>query len=187
MQAKGIKNPPTVELDPETLKQINVTTGSGTNAGLLKNDGRLNWPIALTGSEFDEDRKNVERNLQTAVSEAEKHGKVDPGRLKNLTADVDKMTEDLGKQIGEMTGSQYIDAKNYLKLLNDALRALQQPDGSNYFNGKYAAKGKTVEELVNKMSGLKFAPATPGDERAYRDLYEKLVTYYNKAQPSTRE
>lgn len=186
MQAKGTKGPP-VELDQDLLKQINVTAGGGANVGLLKNDGQLSWPIALTGSEFDEDRKNVERNIRGAVREAEFNTKVDQGRLKTLMADVDKMTEHLGDRIGEMTGTQYIEAKNYLKLLNDALRALQQPDGMNYFNGKYKAQGKNVGELVEKMSGLKFAPATPGDERAYRDLHERLVKYYHQSQPLTRE
>jgi hypothetical protein len=185
MQAAGVKGSD-VAIDEDTLKKINVTTGAGANAGLLKNDGRLTWPIALTGFEFDEGRKNIERNVQTAVSEAEKHGKVDPARLKNLMADVDRMNERLAEQIGGMTPSQYIDARNYLRLLGDALKALSQPDAASYITGQYAAKGKTVGDLVRNMSGLRFAPATPGDERAYRDLYEKLVAYYKQVQPAAR-
>jgi len=183
MQAKGVQGAD-VALDDDLLKQINVTAGSGANAGLLKND-RLTWPVALTGSEFSDDRKNVERNIAQAVSEAE-HGRVEPARLKNLIADVDKMTDDLGRQIGEMTPTQYIEAKNYLKLLSDAITALSRPDGVNYINGKYAARGKTVGDLVKNMGGLKFAQATPGDEQAYKALQEKLVRYYNASQASTR-
>ena len=48
MQAGGGEGPD-VPLDKETLEQINVTAGSGVNAGLLKGE-RLTWPLALTGS-----------------------------------------------------------------------------------------------------------------------------------------
>ena len=169
----------------DLLKQINVTAGFGANAGLLKND-RLTWPLGLTGTEFGDDRKNVERNIAQAVSEAE-HGRVEPARLKNLQADVERMTDDLARQISDMTPNQYIEAKNYLKLLSDAITALGRPDGVNYINGKYAARGHTVGELVKNMAGLKFAQATPGDEQAYKALQEKLAAYYNKvSQSSTR-
>jgi hypothetical protein len=183
MQAKGNAGAD-VPLSDEMLKQINVTPGSGANAGLLKNE-RLTWPLGLSGAEFADERKKIERNLATAVSEAEQ-GKVEPGRLQDLVAGVDKMTEDLDSQIRDITPSQYIVAKSYLKQLGDAVRVLGRPDAANFINGKYAAKGKTVGDLVRNMGGLKFAPATPGDERAYKELYEKLVAYYNRSQPSTR-
>ena len=49
----------------------------------------------------------------------------------------------------------------------------------NYFNQKWVAKGKTVAELIQNMTaaGLRFAPATPGDEGAYRALHFALVAY----------
>ncbi len=183
MQARNVQGQE-VPLDEELLKQINVTAGNGANPGLLKSE-RFSWPLALTADDFKDDRKNIERNIRNAVADAE-HGQAEPARLKNLLADVDRMTDDLGRQIGEMTPTQYIEAKNYLKLLSDAITALGRPDGVNYINGKYAARGKTVGELVKNMAGLKFAQATPGDEQAYKALQEKLVRYYNTAQPSTR-
>jgi hypothetical protein len=183
MQSKGVMGPD-VPLSGETLDKINVSAGGGVNPGLLKSE-RLTWPLALTGSEFQDDRKNIERNLAGAVREAEV-GQVEPKRLKDLLDEVDKMTEDLGHQIGEMTPNQYIEAKNYLKQLNEGIRAVGRPDGANYINGKYAAKGKTVADLVKNMQGLQFAPATPGSEQAYKELYEKLVAYYNRSQPSSR-
>ena len=182
-QAKGVTGPD-VPLSGETLDKINVSAGGGVNPGLLKSE-RLTWPLALTGSEYQDDRKNVERNLAAAVREAEV-GQVEPKRLKDLLDEVDRMTEDLGHQIGEMTPNQYIEAKNYLKRLNEGIRAVGRPDGNNYLNGKYAARGKTVADLVKNMQGLQFAPATPGSEQAYKELYEKLVAYYNRSQPSTR-
>jgi hypothetical protein len=182
MQAKGVMKGPDVDLSSETLDKINVSPGPGVNPGLLK-EKRLSWPLALTGSEFQDDRKTVERNLAAAVSEAGV-GTVEPKRLKDLLDEVDKMSDELGQRINDMTPNQYIEAKNYLKLLNDAIRALGRPDAKDYVNDKYSAKGKTVADLVKHMAGLQFAPATPGAEQAYKELYEKLVTYYKQAQPS---
>ncbi len=183
MQAKGVHGAD-VTLSRETLDKINVSAGSGVNPALLKSE-QLTWPLALAGTEFQGDRKNIERNLAAAVREAE-IGQGEPTRLNDLLDEVGKMTDNLGRQIGQMTPSQYIEAKNYLKLLNDTIRTLSRPDAANYINGKYAAKGKTVADLVKNMSGLQFAPATPGSERAYKELYEQLVAYYNRAQQSVR-
>jgi hypothetical protein len=183
MQGKGVDGP-AVALNEDLLSQINVTAGAGVNPGLLKTD-KLTWPVGLMGGDMAESRKRIERNLATAISEVE-HGQLEPARLKDLTDAVDKISEDLNSQITEVPPSQYIDARNYLRFLNDAVRALGRPDAAKYINNQYAAKGKTVSDLVRNMSGLRFAPATPGAERAYKDLYEKLVSYYNRAQPSTR-
>ena len=120
--------------------------------------------------------------MPLAMSEAEKHGQVDQGRLKDMTADLDKMSDRLSKDIGDILPSPYIEAKRYLNLLGDALRALKTPDAGNYFTGKYVARGKTVGELVKNMSGFKFAPAAPGEEKAYQELYQDLRTYYNGMQ-----
>jgi hypothetical protein len=183
MQSTGASGPD-VPLNSDTLEKINVSAGGGVNPGVFKTE-QLTWPSALRGTEFKEDRTAVQRNLAAAVREAEV-GQVEPKRVRDLKDEVDKMIEDLGQKIGEVTPSEYIDAKNYLSQLRDGIRALERPDASNYVNGKYAAKGKTVADLVKNMSGLQFAPATPGSEQAYKDLYEKLVAYYKKAQPSTR-
>jgi hypothetical protein len=179
MQAKGVKGPD-IAVSPEMLEKINVSAGGGVNPALLKNE-HMTWPLALTRSEFAEDRKNIERNLAATTREAEV-GSVEPKRLRELRDEVDKMSGHLGQQIGDMTPTQYIDAKNYLQLLGAGVRLLERPDGGNYVNGKYAAKGKTVGELARNMSGLQFAPASPGTERAYKELYQRLVEYLSRVQ-----
>jgi hypothetical protein len=179
MQSKGVKGPD-IAVRAETLEKINVSGGSGVNPALLKNE-HMTWPLALTRSEFAEDRKNIERNLAATTREAEV-GSVEPKRLQELRDEVDKMSGQLGHQIGDMTPTQYIDAKNYLQLLGAGLRLLERPDGGSYVNGKYTAKGKTVGELVRNMSGLQFAPASPGTEQAYKELYQRLAEYVSRAQ-----
>ena len=75
--------------------------------------------------------------------------------------------------------SQHVEARRYLNSLQDAVRLLRQPDAGNYFNGTYAARGRTVPDLVRGMKekGLQFAPAAPGDEAAYAILYQGLAGY----------
>lgn len=173
-----------VPLGEDLLSKINVTAGAGANPGLLKNE-HLTWPLGLSGSEFDGDRKKIERDLASAVSEVEHGGRVEAARLRDLNDAIDRMTEDLGNQIGEITPSQYIESRNYLRLIGNAVKALSGPNAANYVNNKYSAKGKTVGELVKNMAGLHFAPATPGDEQAYKALQEKLAAYYNDVNGTT--
>jgi hypothetical protein len=86
----------------------------------------------------------------------------------------------LHDKVGEMPPLEYSESKRYLNQLGEAVKALQDPNVRNYLNGKYAAKGKTVAELVENLTrvqGLEFAPATPGDEAAYRALYQAMHAY----------
>jgi len=183
MQTKG-KPGEDVELSPDLLKQINVTAGAGANPGLLKTE-KLVWPLGLSGTKFADTRTSIERNLAHAIGDAERDQR-DEGRLTNLQDTIKKMSDDLDaqEQFNHTTPSQYIEAKKYLKLLDDAVKALSGANAKDYVNNKYAAKGKTVRDLVKNMAGLHFAPAAPGDEQAYKALQEKLAEYYKRSQPS---
>jgi hypothetical protein len=167
-----------VPLDEDALKHINVTKGIG-NIGLLKNEGRLNWPVALSDPAFKEERERVNSLAHEAVSQAGFNGSVDAGTIRQLSADADKLRKQLRKISGDLSPSLYIEANTFLNNLNDAIRALQQPDVGNYFTGKFALKAKTVPELLRMMAdnGLQFAPAVPGDESAYAALHQALASY----------
>jgi hypothetical protein len=187
MQARGQKSPD-VKLNEDLLKQINVTTGRGNNPALLKSDGRLSFPNGLSDPKFDTLRKSIEGNLQRAVSEVSNTNKPPTfGLLKDLTADVDKLDEQTTRSISDMGTSRYIEARSYIRLLRDAINALSQTDAAGFVNGKYPASGRTVGELVKNMTGKQFAPAAPGEEQAYHELYQALRSYYYAAQPSRSE
>ena len=86
---------------------------------------------------------------------------------------------------------QYLEARKYVNYLSDALRALADKNVANYLSRdgarpRYSARGKTVADLIDYMTreGLKFAPALPGDEAAYRMLYTALAAYDNALQQS---
>jgi hypothetical protein len=175
----GRAKAPSVALDEETLKHINLTSGSGGNIGLLKNGGFLTWPLALKGDDFKDERIAISQELAELVQQATAGNRVDAGTLTTTKKNLETLHEKLAKNVGEIGTSQYIESKRYLNLLNDGLRALGDDDVANYFNQKFAGNGKTAAEMVEYMSdkGLRFAPSTSGDEAAYRALYLALALY----------
>jgi len=177
-QGKGGRGT-TVPLDEETIKKINVSARAGGNIGVLKNEGRLNWPLALRGEAFEAERKDLDRFAPEAIKQAEFNTRVDTAYLNDMTEAQRKLHRKLESKVSELSPAQYMEAKKFLNNIDDAIRALQDPNVANYFTGKYAAKARTVAELVDYMSkqGLSFAPAVPGDEAAYHALYNALLAY----------
>jgi hypothetical protein len=186
LQARGVSGQ-AVPLDEDLLRQINVTTGAGGNAGLLKNDGQLNWPQLLAGDDFAAERRDLDRKLPIAIDQAGRYNRVDPGFLKDMNSDVERIRDRVSRAVGDVPPSQYVEAKRYLNQVTDALRILQSPDARNYVTGKYSARGRNVADLVKNMSGLRFAPAAPGEEKAYRALYQALADYYAGTRVASRE
>jgi hypothetical protein len=171
-----------VTLDPDTLKRINVKLPSGRgNLGLLKDikeGGSLEWPLALKGSEYQEDRKQLERFAPAAVQQAQVGALVDTSMLRDMNAALKRMNETLVGRIEVDPPSDFIVARRYLVQLEDAVKALEDPQAAKYFQD-WRAKGKTAAELVNYMKdkGLVFAPSTNGDEFAYQSLYQSLRAF----------
>jgi hypothetical protein len=179
--AKGQHGSP-LPLDEDTLKKINVASGHGGNIGLLKpllSSGKLTWPLSLRAPAFDQIRRRFEASAQDAVDRARVNGEVDAVLMKDMLADVKQLHRVLEDSVGDLSPSLYIEGKRYLNLLDDAMRALQDPNVRNFFNRKYEAKGKTVGDLVDNMAreGLTFASASPGDEAAYRVVQTYLAAY----------
>lgn len=171
---------PNVPLNPDTLKQINVTTGAGSgNAGLLKDVGSLNWPIGLQNLSGSEPlRKQIDALLVEATKQAA-GGRVDAGTVTELERAINRLRNDLVGQVGNFGFQAYTEAKRYLRELDDAVALLKRPDAAQYLSGKFSAQGRTVKELVEYMTahGLKFAPAVSGQESAYSSLQNALVSY----------
>jgi hypothetical protein len=94
-----------------------------------------------------------------------------------MADDVGQLRTLLRPSIKELSIQAYIEARDFLKQMDDALVALGQPDAADFFNGKYELRAQTVLGLVKQMTdaGLRFAPATPGDEAAYATLRDALA------------
>ena len=173
---------PSPPLSADVLMHINLTTAQkGANTGLLKS-GKLFWPLLLRRERFGSDRHAVDDLVTEVVNDATT-GRMNADGIERLMQRLEAMHRELSVFIHESNGywtsSMYVDAKSFLHQLEDAVRALQQPDAASYFNGKYAAKGESVADLVRYMTerGLVFAPAVPGDEASYKALHRAMAAY----------
>jgi hypothetical protein len=168
------------------LKHVNVSRGTGSMA-LLKNGGRLNWPAALLDPAFQEPRERLTVRAPEAVRDLGNNGPVDPATIRQLADDVNQLRQRLRHRLRQNVEAldylPYTEAKAFLESFDDALVALQQPDAACHFDGQYALKAQTVLGLVKQMveNGLRFAPALPGDEAAYRALHQVMAAYSRAA------
>ncbi len=181
---RGIQGPP-VELDPDLLQQVNVTSGNNeAGAGVLRPGGHTEWPAALRGPT----QRKVADMIRAVTHEAARGGP-DPSLCDELGQGVTQLQDELKKRFyaGRINGTAYLTGKRFLEGLEGSVNLLQQPGASKFLNGTYAARGRTVQELVRNMSrqGLRFAPASPGSEPAYRALYNALVSYATGAETAS--
>jgi hypothetical protein len=173
---------PDIRLDTdggELLKHINLTGGTGGNAGLLKAGGKLTWPVPLMDAVYDDQRKILDGSIEKAVDTLKYNPAVEPALLVKINDALKEMHRLLDANIARMSPSEYMESARYLNMLDDAYKALKDPNASNYITQKWSAKGRTVADLIEFMraNGLKFAPATPGDEPYYRALHHALTAY----------
>jgi len=177
---QGIQGP-SMPISPFMLEKINVTTGDkDSNIGLLKDGGRLTWPFELRG----EEQKKIDKLLPYAVMQAASNT-LEPSIYSEIKKEADKLNDIVIKKLrtNELDGTAYLESKRFIAALQSALSVLRQPDASRFLSGAYSAKGRDMQELVMNMyqSGLKFAPASPGDEAAYTALYRSLAAYASAA------
>jgi len=180
-QGRGGKGP-NVPLDEETLKSVNLTPAdSRANAGLLKDDGKLQWPRPLAGDDFSDHRTRLSRLTEEAVQKLKfnPNAPVPTGLVRDMQNDLGALNRRLNDSVNDLSPSQFIEARRYLNQVGDAIAALSDPKVGTYFNPNWAKQAKSVAELVHFMgkSGLRFAPATPGDEPAYNALYRALADF----------
>jgi hypothetical protein len=178
---------PNVPLEEDNLKHINLTDRSSRgNVGLLKDGGKLQWPLVLKEAQFDETTTKLGLEIQNAVQHLKEKQPVPVATLRDADTLFKTLTDKLNDSADDMSPAQYIEAKRYLNQVGNAIRALKDPKAGNFFNNTWNAKGKTVAELVDHMNreGLEFAPATSGDEAAYRSLYNALRSFESGIQAS---
>jgi hypothetical protein len=171
---------PHVDLEEEVLRHVNLMSQKGDgHTALLRNDGRLNWPLSLRGTEFKADRELLDRLAPDAIKQA-LAGRVDAGTLRDIVAAANRISNTLGLNIKDLPSPQYMEARRFLNSLDATIKVLRRPDARDYFTKNFAARGKNVAELVKHITenGLRFAPAVDGDEAAYIALHRALVTFY---------
>jgi hypothetical protein len=185
----GLRDRNSSALDPTLLERINVAPRRGSSLGLLKNKGVVEWPLVFRGTTFKTERTRMTAFAQEAVEQARSGGRVDPAMLTEMGRTAQDLEAKLKKALQNLPPSDYIEAKRFLKQLDDALGALGQPDVASYFDHTYEARGRTVAQLVRQMNSqnLRFAPATPGSEQAYLKLYRALLASADRIQGDATE
>jgi hypothetical protein len=178
---------PRVPLSSALLRQINLALPGGANFGLLRNGGRLNWPVALTRDRFRKDRDKVGelvvRSLQTLKEDPTKQV---PRRVASeLETGVKSLEAGLRAEVADLSPSEYLEARRFLNQFREAIQALTGPAAVRFIDGTYNARGVSVEELVGhlRQHSLEFAPAVRGQEKAYQELYRALATYHRGLVP----
>jgi hypothetical protein len=181
LATQGVPGPP-LTIRPDLLRSINVTATAGGGTGMLKDVGRLNWPIALRGP----DQKKLDAKLQLAVSQTMR-GELDAKTYKEVRSGIAKMRDDITQQFrkDQLDSRGYVDGKHFLDRLAQSVEALQDADAAKYLDGSFAPRGGTVAELAQNLTaqGLRFAPAVPGQEAAYNALNGLFVAYLQSSQP----
>jgi hypothetical protein len=188
IQQMQIQNGPgrTVLLNPDVVSRINVTSGNGTGqTGLLREGGKLKWPMVLKKPIFAEERKKLDELMPQAVQEAQS-GSINDDVVQGMKDAVAGLDERVKRSIEEITATEYSQAKRFIRELSSTVKALQDPNVANYLGGKWVARANTVADLVDQMTrqGLKFAPAVTGEEAAYTALHTAMVAYYVPPNPS---
>jgi hypothetical protein len=171
---------PHVPLEESVVRRINVSgSRTGGSLGLLLPDGRLNWPFVLRAPEFQADRDKLDQLASTAFKQAGSNS-VDFGTIQGMTNAVNSLTNQLRRNVDSIPPNDYISAQRFMRELNQTITALQDPNVSNFVNQTWAARGNSVGELSREMirQGLRFAPATTGDQSAYVALHTGMVAYY---------
>jgi hypothetical protein len=182
MSARGVQGPD-VPLNSQMLKNINVSVKMQGNASLLKEPEKLKWPVALRTLSPKDQVKELRDQIDTLMIQGKKQammsGEVDAGVLTELDQSITKLRGMLKDSVSNIGFSDYTAGRRFLSDLDQAVTVLKQNDAGKYVSGAYAARGHTVGELVSYMSenGLKFSPATAGEEAAYSGLYQAFLRY----------
>jgi hypothetical protein len=167
-----------ITLSEDILSQLNVSA-SHVGLGVLRNDGRISWPLSVQEVLTPEQMKTLEVQAQ-AVAQGALKGKIDPNVFRDFGAELDRTYENVVKRVNEIAGPHYLETKRFLNDLKDARTALDKGEAQRQLQyQKFVAGGKSVQEVVDFMisKGLTFAPATAQDEAAYRAFYSALVAF----------
>src|SRR5207237_8198705 len=90
---------PRVPLEPSVVSHINVTgSQTGGSLGLLRQDGHLDWPIALQAAQFQSDRDKLNDLAYQAYKQAGSSS-VQADTIQGMSAAVDALTAQLKRHV----------------------------------------------------------------------------------------
>jgi len=170
----------TVPLEEGVAKNLSLTTGTMPgSSGLLRDGGKLHWPPELQDERFKSDCDAVNKLLPQMIDQAKTSDGVSGKSVREMEGLLNSLTEKVTAAVDDMTPSDNIRAMKYVQQLTASTKLLRDPNVAKTLGGEWQAQGNTVGELVAFMTskGLKFAPASPGEEPYYTSLQRSLVAY----------
>jgi hypothetical protein len=103
---------------------------AGPLVGLLNGEGTLDWPLALRILPPGPETRDLRRQIDARAAEVQRQataGPVDPGLLKEMSRDVDRLREMLADKADRLSLPEQskTDARQFLRKLRDALKTDQ--------------------------------------------------------------
>jgi serine/threonine protein kinase/tetratricopeptide (TPR) repeat protein len=179
--ARGVTGPRTV-LDVEVVRRLNLTTAQQKRPNLLNvvRDGALEFPAALQNEKLAQGREFLVRKGRAGVERLEKGEKLDAATQKELRQEVDNLNKALGRQINEVSVSQFIEARRFLQSLDEVVTGIENNDLSGDPAQQFVKNGKlTVADLIDFVAEkkLRFGPADANSGTAYFAVFQALSSY----------
>lgn len=183
LSSSGAPGPP-VPIPQSMVNELNISNSGTASIGMLRDGGRVDWPVAIKGKY----QQSLDKLLPEAYAAAGK-GTLTPKLMKSVRTEMDALRQDMRDQLqkDEIDSSSYIQCIEFYNALQSSINALERPDARKQIAGSYSPRARNVQELVDFMTdnGVKFAPATPGNENAYQVVHDAFVRYARAAQSST--
>jgi hypothetical protein len=165
-------------LSEDVLKQLNVTTKI-VGVGMLRHNGKLNWPLAIIDIVPANQLTAIETQVKVVVTAAAA-GNINGPMLADIGLRMDEIKKTLSRKLDDIPTGRFLDADRFLSDFRDARQAIEegQMAAQDRFN-RFIQGGKTIQEVADFMvaNGLRFAPATVNDEAGYRALHSALVAF----------
>lgn len=140
------------------------------------------WPIGLRGPEFERERRNYERALDTVLEL-----QLDRKTTRDALLALDRAVRDLFEKLDEVIPAEketlYLEAKRHLKRLEASQEMMKKKDIEMIIGEIDRYSGTTVHDLMVFMQkyNLRFAVPEIGDERAtYPKLYAAMKQQFNE-------
>jgi hypothetical protein len=138
------------------------------------------WPQAVLGDEFKEERTGLRQAIQAALDE-DKQGEIDPDTVQKVQAAIDRLRNKFEKLVPK-TSPDYVPAHWSLKAMDGLTKMLYSPTMDKVLAELEDYQGTTLGDLLSFMQAfnLRFGPAKSYRQRIiYQHIYPMLAEQAN--------
>ena len=181
-----------LDLDQGLLSHVTLQQGPFKFAADRTVDGTINfWPYILRWEDFDDSRSAFEKARTEVVQESESDGRTSVDSIQRMERTLIRLTNDFHgsekvarwvKQRNRFT--HFYAADRFLQELDREILQLEKSGDIRPLRGQSGYDPKTDgDHLVSLLTfmnrnGVEFAPAKPGSEFAYHNLFVMMRSLY---------